>query len=555
MITKALAKSLLFAFIGAVICAILWLGVSFEHYDLFQVKGPPERLKWGMEAIRWTIYVTAILIIYQVVSVLAFFIPKWTGRVITTSAKMVKGEKQGAQRATSSFGLLKYVNKLVAISVTGFIALVLARIWIFESSTLGKQATDAGPPEAWRVHVERGLWLGVVLGLLIALEKLFIAFIKNKFKHSAMAERLEGSEFRMHVIETLHKAVSPQITVTSPHLEASEQRTRRVSQIPEEKMLRHDDSPFVISSAKQAKMIAKRIFRQIQRNGLVTAKEVAAYFKPEEAYRAFVALDKEHSGELDEFEFCSAVIEAYRESANLMQMVEDGTSIIRTLDFWLCLAIVFPNVSFYIATYLPSGYSWLAKVGGLVFGFAYLLGGTIAETCTCLIFILIQHPYDVGDTIIIDNQRLKVMALDLYVSTFVRCDNGAIQYRLNKNVAPKNIYNPQRTRYDYDVRRVKVSATATAMSQLFSIRDTLKKWLMERDPEFTGNVIVKPVMETVDPTGRQVLKRPADIKVTIEAQYRIKLEDSHRRRERQREFADKVQECLNEANIRTTSVH
>jgi small-conductance mechanosensitive channel len=56
----------------------------------------------------------------------------------------------------------------------------------------------------------------------------------------------------------------------------------------------------------------------------------------------------------------------------------------------------------------------VTSAGTLVLGLSWLIGGTLSEVLTSIIFLFIKHPYDVGDRICLDKTNYTVKE----VSTF-----------------------------------------------------------------------------------------------------------------------------------------
>lgn len=537
----------------------IWYSTLPTYYDLFNVKGSTNKhANWSMECIRWIVFVSVTVVVWLWIDVLCWAFPRWLGRAIRTSAKLVRGQRQGIHKTTSSVGLLQYVHTSLSLCLISLFMLFWARAILFDSSTLvlfASPQTDT-PHVPLRVHLERLLIVATVLAAVVAGEKWLIAWLRRGFEQSAMSERLKQSTFRIHVIETLHRGVVYQSTAQSSAGTRGSQlpvdRTRRVSQIMDDPEMA---SAAPVKSAKQAKAIGKKIFRLLGTSGTITAADLSTYFSESAAAaeQAFAALDRSRLGKLNEPDFCAAIIEAYRERDDLFGMLEDGTRIISKIDFCL-LSVLMVVVSLgYMAAYAERGHAWLAEAGGILFAYSYLLDGVVTDVFNSLILILVEHPYDVGDTVIIDGVKLRVAAIDVFTSTFLRVDTGAVMYKLNKNVAVKNILNPHRSRYDYDRQRVRVKGTEASMKQLFDIKDSLKKWLIERDPEFVGSVTVMPAIDIADLTGKP-LPKPSDITVIIEAQYRVKVEDAHHRLERRRQLEERVKGCLASVNLQATFV-
>ncbi len=76
-------------------------------------------------------------------------------------------------------------------------------------------------------------------------------------------------------------------------------------------------------------------------------------------------------------------------------------------------------------------------------GLSWLIGGSLQEVLTSIIFLFIKHPFDVGDRVMIATQTYTVKEIRLLSTVFLDSNNGVVQapnsqlntlVRLNKSV-------------------------------------------------------------------------------------------------------------------------
>ncbi len=77
-------------------------------------------------------------------------------------------------------------------------------------------------------------------------------------------------------------------------------------------------------------------------------------------------------------------------------------------------------------------------------GLSWLIGGSLQEVLTSIIFLFIKHPFDVGDRVMIATQTYTVKEIRLLSTVFLDANNGVVQapnnqlntvVRLNKSPA------------------------------------------------------------------------------------------------------------------------
>lgn len=67
----------------------------------------------------------------------------------------------------------------------------------------------------------------------------------------------------------------------------------------------------------------------------------------------------------------------------------------------------------------------ITGAGTLLLGLSWLIGASLAEVLTSIIFLFIKHPYDVGDRVDLDEDSYTVKEIRL-LSTIFLDSNGAL---------------------------------------------------------------------------------------------------------------------------------
>ena len=60
-------------------------------------------------------------------------------------------------------------------------------------------------------------------------------------------------------------------------------------------------------------------------------------------------------------------------------------------------------------------------------GLSWLIGGTLTEVLTSIIFLLVKHPFDVGDRVILNKETYTVKEIGLLSTVFLDSTSSVVQ--------------------------------------------------------------------------------------------------------------------------------
>ncbi|KAM7208365.1 Mechanosensitive ion channel protein 8 [Naviculisporaceae sp. PSN 640] len=229
-----------------------------------------------------------------------------------------------------------------------------------------------------------------------------------------------------------------------------------------------------IANPKSAAALGRRIWMSFVVVGKdkLTAQdisEVLGPFRKAEAEGYFKILDENEAGDiqLDEMEW--TVAEAGRVRNNIYRSMHNADHCINTFD-WVCLAMIaFIMVFFILTAYVPSLKQIRETIQGLALGVGFALGRTIHHFLAGVIFVLFDHPFDIGDRIELWNGNsnnsvsLEVVRQSLLYTVFKRVDNWQEMQVGNEWLQQCRIQNVTRS-----------GANRQAVSMMIDIRTTFK---------------------------------------------------------------------------------
>ncbi|KAK3315965.1 hypothetical protein B0H66DRAFT_478619 [Apodospora peruviana] len=229
-----------------------------------------------------------------------------------------------------------------------------------------------------------------------------------------------------------------------------------------------------LANPKSAAALGRRIWMSFVVVGKdkMTAQDIAEVlgpFRKEEAQGYFKVLDENESGDiqLDEMEW--AVTEAGRIRNNIYRSMHSADHCINTFD-WVALAFLAVIMIFFILnTYVPALKAIQQTIQSLALGVGFAVGRTVHHFLAGCIFVLFDHPYDIGDRIELWNSNsqssvsLIVVRQSLLYTVFRRVDNWQEMQIGNEWLQQCRIQNVTRS-----------GANRQAVSMMIDIRTTFK---------------------------------------------------------------------------------
>ncbi|KAJ6499912.1 Mechanosensitive ion channel-domain-containing protein [Mycena vitilis] len=185
-----------------------------------------------------------------------------------------------------------------------------------------------------------------------------------------------------------------------------------------------------LESANRSRLLARRLFYSFAKANAdyLLVEDIARFFPtPDEADLAFALFDQDSNGDASRDEVEMAVMELHREQLSIEHSMQDLDSAVGRLDnifmsLYVVIAILIVAVALeaQVATLVTSA-------GTLVLGLSWLIGGTLAEVLTSIIFLFIKHPFDVGDRVCVDKTNYTVKEIRLLSTIFLNSDGISVQ--------------------------------------------------------------------------------------------------------------------------------
>ncbi|KIK67405.1 hypothetical protein GYMLUDRAFT_156530 [Collybiopsis luxurians FD-317 M1] len=351
---------------------------------------------------------------------------------------------------------------------------------------------------------------------VLLFEKFSIQWIAGKFHERTYAERIADQKFAVRSLVTLYRHSSDipgrSDTLKTSHVKNNSVNPRRffkkalqgvrvaattttsafgnvASEITGSSVLQPNSPQAMVKtaleSANKSRLLARRIFYSFAKPGseYLFVQDIARYFStPEEASAVFDLFDKDGNGDTSREEVEIACMDFHREQLSIEHSMQDLDSAVGRLDnIFMSLYVVI--AALIIAVVLDAQFtSLLTSVGTLVLGLSWLIGGSLTEVLTSIIFLFIKHPYDVNDKIVVDEMEYTVKEISL-LSTLLLDSKGALVQAPNSVLNDKFIENIRRSPQMSETFKFEV-AYSTTFEDLEQLRENMLKFVQSEKRDY-----------------------------------------------------------------------
>ncbi|KAI0063682.1 hypothetical protein BV25DRAFT_1801709 [Artomyces pyxidatus] len=476
---------------------------------------------WGVRLIWWSIWLTIA----------------WVGWWASLAAAMLLPSLVRATVGVIAVGTRRYIDWLEALH--RYVALFAWTLstWIAWGPLISaRQESTASHSSQSAVSLIARLLFGVYLcAALLLFEKFSIQWIAGKFHERSYAERIADQKFAVKTLTTLYRN-SSEIPGRSDTLKDTQVDGKRPTLIPKKFVKRalrgvrfaatttttalgnvaseitgssvlQPNSPMAmvqtaLESPTKTRLLARRLFYSFCKPGKedLTVSDFSPYFPtPEDTDMAFLIFDKDGNGDITRDELEQACMEFHREQLSIEHSLRDLDSAVGRLDNILMSVYVVVAILI-IAVNLESQLeSSISGAGTLILGLSWLIGGSLSDVLTSIIFLFIKHPFDVGDRIDLGKANggiFTVKEIRLLSSIFLDSNGTLVQ-------APNTVLNTLMSEpFTFDV------AYSTTFEQIEHLRSLMLEFVTKERRDFLPqfDIIV------VDIPDQEKMTLKADIK-------------------------------------------
>ncbi|KAJ4483406.1 Mechanosensitive ion channel-domain-containing protein [Lentinula aciculospora] len=414
----------------------------------------PDATVWGVKLMWWSIWLSVM----------------WGGWWVSLAGARILPSIIRSTLGVVAVGTRKYIDWASALN--RYVALFgwTLAMWITWNPVVDtSQESTASDNSKSIISLIAKLLFGFFLcSAVLLFEKFSIQWIAGKFHEKTYAERIADQKFAVRSLVTLYRNSSDipgrSDTLKASHMKNSSVNPKKLfkraikgvriaatttttalgnvaSEIAGSSVLQPNSPQAVVKtaleSANKSRLLARRIFYSFARPGseFLFTEDILKFFpNPDEADSVFALFDRDGNGDASREEIEIACMDFHREQLSIEHSMQDLDSAVGRLDnIFMSLYVVIAVLI--IAVVLDAQFSTLiTSVGTLVLGLSWLIGGSLTEVLTSIIFLFIKHPFDVGDRIVVDKVDYTVKEISLLSTTFLDGNGGLVQ-------APNSVLN------------------------------------------------------------------------------------------------------------------
>lgn len=301
---------------------------------------------------------------------------------------------------------------------------------------------------------------------LLLFEKLSIQWIASKFHERSYAERITDQKLAVKILVTLyqHSSEVPGRADTLKDRDAAQKPPTAdprkffklalkgvrsaatttttalgnvASEIAGSSVLQPNSPQAMVQtalrSANKTRLLARRLFYSFRQPGseFLVITDIAPFFTSyETSQTAFSLFDRDGNGDATREEIEMACLDIHREQLSIEHSMRDLDSAVGRLDNIFMTLYVFAAALIIVVVLDRQVVSLLTGAGAFILGLSWLIGNSLQEVLSSIIFLFIKHPYDVGDRVVIAKDKpesFTVKEIRLLSTIFLDSNNCLVQ--------------------------------------------------------------------------------------------------------------------------------
>ena len=256
----------------------------------------------------------------------------------------------------------------------------------------------------------------------------------------------------------------------------------------------------LLNTPTSSQVLARRLYRTFVKEDAdtVSSEDLKhAFDDDEEAESAFSMFDKDMNGDISMAELEAVCVDIGKERKSITASLKDLDSVVAKLDGILLFFVLVATVLVFLSLISTSAAGVLTSAGSAVLALSWLFSTTAQEFLASCIFVLVKHPFDVGDRITIygnTGSMLKgddylVKEISLLYTEFKKMEGHIVQ-------APNSYLN---TLFILNMRRSGGLAEAipmtfkygTTLEQIDELRTRLLDFVKAEKREYQPNILTE----------------------------------------------------------------
>ncbi|KDQ51187.1 hypothetical protein JAAARDRAFT_73829 [Jaapia argillacea MUCL 33604] len=416
-------------------------------------------------------------------------------------------------------GTRKYTHWMLELERFNALLAWSVGIWIaFSPLILVHQVHPASTQNASTLSIIGKVLCGLTLSsALLLFEKIFVQFIATMFHERSSAERIESLKQAMKILTRLYtysKDIShiealpdgPTKVESKPKVlfqkamkgvrDAATTTTTVLGNVASEiagtRMLQPNSPEAKVKTALESSdgslWLARRLFysfvkQPVTKDTFLVVQDIIPFFKTQtDAAEAFAFFDKDANGNVSRDEVDLACLESHREQIAIEHSKRDLKNAVGRLDSLLMFGWGLGSTLIFALLLDMAALKLFTTWGATLLALNWLFGGSLSEILISVIFLLVKHPFDVGDRVDLPEGSYTVKEI-LLLSTIFLDSNGTFVQVPNAILNTKYIQNIRRSPHMSEPFKFDIDF-GTPFDQLENLRDKMITFLKANSRDF-----------------------------------------------------------------------
>ncbi|XP_043713671.1 mechanosensitive ion channel protein 6-like isoform X3 [Telopea speciosissima] len=196
----------------------------------------------------------------------------------------------------------------------------------------------------------------------------------------------------------------------------------------------HEEANTQIKSEFEAKVVAKKIFRNVAkpRSKYIYLEDLMRFMREDEAVKTMSLFEgAKDNKRISKFSLKNWVVNAFRERRALALTLNDTKTAVNKLHHILNIVVGIIIIIIWLLILGIATTHFLVFISSQFLLVVFIFGNTCKTTFEAIIFLFAIHPFDVGDRCEIQGVQMIVEEMNILSTVFLRYDNLKITYPNN----------------------------------------------------------------------------------------------------------------------------
>ncbi|KAI3438435.1 hypothetical protein D9Q98_000866 [Chlorella vulgaris] len=216
----------------------------------------------------------------------------------------------------------------------------------------------------------------------------------------------------------------------------------------------------------------------------IILEDLEEFLSEKDARAAMDMLDEDDNKHVNVQECCTAVARVFLERRNLAASLKDARTIVGTLETLIGCFLHLLMAFLYLVIWNVDVLKAWAGFASLFLGFSFIFGNSIRTTYENVVFLFVVHPYDVGESVWIDNEQHLVEEVHLSFTVLTNTTGQRVWYP-NENIRVKSFINLSTSGFKGEAFKVLVDLD-TPLTAVEDLRLAAEAVIKANPKEFSG---------------------------------------------------------------------